>query len=79
MDQAETLLHAVIERLGALQADVSGVKELLLEAPACSEDSRILWRDAHERLDQIEERLDYLGAKWVEHDMLIRRIRLRRA
>jgi predicted nuclease with TOPRIM domain len=76
MDETKELLRAIMGRLEEMNAELKGlrgeVKELQHEVSS-------FHGDTNERLEKIEERMDYLAAKWMEHDEEIHKIKRRQA
>lgn len=69
MDETQELLRAVISRLEEMGAELKGLRTEVKEFRA----------DTNERLEKVEERLDYLAAKWMEHDEEIHKLKRKQA
>lgn len=69
LDETRELLRAVISRLEEMGAELKGLRSEVKEFRA----------DTNERLEKVEERLDYLAAKWMEHDEEIHKLKRKQA
>jgi hypothetical protein len=69
MDETQELLKAVISRLEEMSAELKGLRIEVKEFRT----------DTNERLEKVEERLDYLAAKWMEHDEEIHKLKRKQA
>ncbi|HLN65562.1 MAG TPA: hypothetical protein VK464_28895 [Symbiobacteriaceae bacterium] len=73
-------LGTQVEGLGTQVEGLSaGQKELRQDVQGLSAELKTFRNDANERLEKIEERLDHLGVKWLEHDAEILKIKRRQA
>ena len=69
MDETQELLRAIISSLEEMGADLKGLRVEVKEFRG----------DTNERLEKVEERLDYLAAKWMEHDEEIHKLKRKQA
>lgn len=69
MDETTEMLRAVLGRLEELNAKMTGIEKTLSDFRS----------EVNERLEDIEQRLDYYGDKWQEHDQEIWRLKRKQA
>lgn len=78
MTQANELLRATVVLLDDIIADARGCRT---DGQGCRElpHAQTSVTDVTGRLQQLEERMDYFSAKWMEHDEEIHRLKRRQA
>ncbi|HLN60920.1 MAG TPA: hypothetical protein VK464_05155 [Symbiobacteriaceae bacterium] len=87
MDEVHEILKAIMARLEAADAERAGFRREVMEKfDAVDSELKGLRAEVaefragtHERLEKIEEHLDYLKLKWMEHDEEILKIKRRQA
>lgn len=81
MDETQELLRVILGRLEEMSADLKGLRVkvdgLELKVDGLQGEVKEFRTDTNERLEKIEERMDYLFAKWGEHDEEIHKIKRR--
>lgn len=72
MDETKELLSAILHRLDSLDAKVDGMQEQIIGTRKELNEFR---EETNERFDKVDGILEYLGEKWMEHDMEIRKLK----
>lgn len=83
LDEMGAELKGLRSEVTGLRTEVTGLRSeatgLRSEVTDLRSEVKEFRGDTNVRLEKIEERLDYLAAKWMEHDEEIHRIRRRQA
>lgn len=80
MDEGYQLLGLVIEQLEQMRGEICGLRTMfqsLLRGDGAPDNG--FWLKTDLRLLRIEDRLDHLAIKWMEHDQAIHEVCRRQA